>query len=151
MAKGSVKEVKDAAVKKVEETKAVVKEVAKAAEEKVASTAKEAAAMVEAIKAEEPAEGNAEVKKPGRKPGRKPGSKNKVSNSTKKSADPEIFVQYGGNDGSVNVIVENIKNEFIAQGHRASSIKDLKVYLKPEDGAAYYVINQKFAGKVSLF
>ena len=26
-----------------------------------------------------------------------------------------------------------------------------KVYLKPEDRAAYYVINDRFAGKVDLF
>ena len=32
-----------------------------------------------------------------------------------------------------------------------SSIKDLRVYLKPEDGAAYYVINEKVAGRVDLF
>lgn len=32
-----------------------------------------------------------------------------------------------------------------------SSIKTLQLYLKPEESAAYYVINQKFAGKVDLF
>ena len=47
--------------------------------------------------------------------------------------------------------VDRIKAEYVAQGHRASSIKSLKVYLKPEDNAAYYVINDKLAGRVDLF
>jgi len=48
-------------------------------------------------------------------------------------------------------VIEKAKNEFVAEGHRASSIKSLQVYLKPEEFAAYYVINQKFAGRVDLF
>ena len=43
------------------------------------------------------------------------------------------------------------KEAFTADGHRASSIKSLKVYLKPEEYAAYYVINDTYAGKVNLF
>lgn len=35
-------------------------------------------------------------------------------------------------------------------GHRASSIKTLDLYVKPEDGAAYYVINGKETGKIEL-
>ena len=42
-------------------------------------------------------------------------------------------------------------DQAVADGHRASSIKSLQVYLKPEEFAAYYVINQKFAGRVDLF
>ena len=40
---------------------------------------------------------------------------------------------------------------FVSEGHRVSTIKSLKLYLKPEDGFAYYVINEKFAGRVPLF
>ena len=47
--------------------------------------------------------------------------------------------------------VEKAKAQFVAEGHRESSIKSLRVYLKPEDGAAYYVINDKIAGRVDLF
>lgn len=48
-------------------------------------------------------------------------------------------------------MIERAKEAFTADGHRASSIKSLKVYLKPEEYAAYYVINDTYAGKVNLF
>ena len=64
---------------------------------------------------------------------------------------PEVFIQYQGNEAIVADVIEKAKNEFVAEGHRASSIKSLQVYLKPEEFAAYYVINQKFAGRVDLF
>jgi len=69
----------------------------------------------------------------------------------KEELKPEVFIQYQGNEAIVADVIEKAKNEFVADGHRASSIKSLQVYLKPEEFAAYYVINQKFAGRVDLF
>ena len=51
----------------------------------------------------------------------------------------------------MDVVVENAKNAFIAEGHKASEIKEIQVYVKPEEYAAYYVINQEFSGRVNLF
>ena len=64
---------------------------------------------------------------------------------------PEVFVQFDGNEDVVANVIERAKEAFTADGHRASSIKSLKVYLKPEEYAAYYVINDTYAGKVNLF
>lgn len=79
----------------------------------------------------------------------------KVAASTKKAEKealvPEIYVQYTGREANQKDIIENIKAAYVAEGHRAGSIKTLQVYLKPEENAAYYVINQKYAGSVSLF
>ena len=47
-------------------------------------------------------------------------------------------------------MVEQVKAQWTAEGHRVSSIKSLEVYVKPEDNAAYYVINGKENGKVDL-
>ncbi len=47
-------------------------------------------------------------------------------------------------------IAEQAKNAWVAEGHRASSLKSLDVYVKPEDSAAYYVVNGKAAGKIDL-
>ena len=71
--------------------------------------------------------------------------------AAKEELKPEVFIQYQGNEAIVADVIEKAKNEFVADGHRASSIKSLQVYLKPEEFAAYYVINQKFAGRVDLF
>ena len=64
---------------------------------------------------------------------------------------PEVLLQFQGHEDNVGNVVEKAKAEYVAAGHRVSSIKSLQVYLKPEEYAVYYVINQKFEGKINLF
>ena len=137
--KSTTETAKNVAVKKAEETKEAVKTAVKA--EKPAPAKKEEAAEKE-VKVDDK-----------KKPGRKVGSKNKPAKPEKKeAAHPEVFVQYGPNgEASVEAVVERIKNEYAAQGHRLSSIKSMKGYVKPEERSAYYVINEKTQGRVDLF
>ena len=130
MAKGTV--AKNNAIK-AEKTNQV-----KAAEPKTNEKAKDTAAETK------------ETAKPARekKPSR---AAKKAAKAAKEELKPEVFIQYQGNEAIVADVIEKAKNEFVADGHRASSIKSLQVYLKPEEFAAYYVINQKFAGRVDLF
>ena len=61
-------------------------------------------------------------------------------------------IQYDGKDAVVAKVEENIKAKFVAEGHRAGCIRNLDIYVKPEDGKAYYVVNNgKFTGNVNLF
>ena len=69
----------------------------------------------------------------------------------KEELKPEVFIQFQGQEAVVAEVIEKAKKQFEAEGHRASSIKSIQVYLKPEEYAAYYVINQKHAGRVDLF
>ena len=62
-----------------------------------------------------------------------------------------ITIQHQGNEISVATIEENVKAAFVADGHKASSIKTLNIYVKPEEYAAYYVINGEYTGRVYLF
>lgn len=151
---------------KVEEVKAAVKETAVAAKEATANataavkeTAAETKAAVDAkveeakaavAKEAEKKEAVKETAKPAKekKPGR---AAKKAAAKEKEELKPEVFVQYQGNEAIIADVVEKAKGEFVAAGHRISSIKSLQVYLKPEEFAAYYVINQKFAGRVDLF
>ena len=64
----------------------------------------------------------------------------KTAKAEKKELVPEVFVQFNGNEDVVANVIERAKEAFAADGHRASSIKSLKVYLKPEEYAAYYVV-----------
>ena len=43
-------------------------------------------------------------------------------------------------------VVENVKKAYKAEGNKAA-IKKLQVYVKPEEGVAYYVINDVAEGK----
>ena len=66
-----------------------------------------------------------------------------------KNLRPEIFVQYQGSEIGVDDVVEAVKNSFREEKKR-TPITSLKMYVKPEDRAVYYVINEKFEGKLEL-
>ena len=47
-------------------------------------------------------------------------------------------------------LVEQAKADYAAQGHDAASIKKVAVYVKPQEGRAYYVVNDTDTGSVTL-
>ncbi len=60
----------------------------------------------------------------------------------KATVSAEVFVQVGGNEYAENNIMEKVVAAWEAEGKKASAIKRAKLYIKPEDGKAYYVINE---------
>lgn len=130
-------ETKTATVKPAE-TKAVE---VKPVETKTAEAPKavEKPAAKEPVKAE-PVKKEVSKKKAARKPAAK-----------KEESTTEVFVEFYGKQSAIEDVKKKIIDAFVAEGHRVSTIKSLKVYLKPEDYSAYYVINEKFAGRVDLF
>ena len=76
----------------------------------------------------------AEESKPKR--GRKPASEKKAPSLLKKPVEKseEIYLQLGGAEWNIADCRERITAAYVAEGHRASSIKKLTVYLKPEEG-----------------
>lgn len=85
-------------------------------------------------------------------PAKKAPAKTTAAKTTKTaSVDTELFVQFAGNEVSTTDIVAKVKAAYIAEGHKESAIKAIKLYIKPEDGAVYYVINDKASGRVTLF
>ena len=98
----------------------------------------------EAVKAEAPkAEKKAEVKAAPKKRGPKP-------KAEKKEAVQNVYVQFAGQEILTADLAAQVTEKWVALGHRASSIKELNLYVKPEDSAAYYVINGKESGKIEL-
>jgi len=75
----------------------------------------------------------------------------KKAAAPKKAVSAKVTVQFGGQEVSMDTVVENVKKAFEAEGNKVSAIKDLQVYVKPEEYAAYYVINQDITGKINLF
>lgn len=133
--------------------RAVKKEVEKAAEKAVAEVKDEAAKVVESAK---PA---VEKAKTGAKRGRKKGVKavEKAKTGVKRAAAraargeavPVVYVQYQGAEEKVEDLVAAAKAAFAAE-HPRTRVVDLKLYVKPEERAAYYVVNEKFAGRVDF-
>ena len=60
---------------------------------------------------------------------------------------PEIYVQYQDGEGDVSAIIAAAREQF-REVKKRTRITDMKVYIKPEERAAYYVINDTFDGKV---
>lgn len=107
----------------------------------------------EASKAEAPAEKAEE--KPKRASTKKSDTTKKPARaaSTKKAdADKveEIYVQFNGQEITTKDILEKVKQAHKDNNHRIGHIKSTQIYIKPEDGMAYYVINGKYKGEIPL-
>lgn len=122
-----------AAEVKVEAVKAEVKAEAKKAPAKKAEPKKEAAKK-ETVKKET-------VKK---------AAPAKKATTAKKAVEPAVVVQFGGQEVNMATVIENAKKAFEAEGNKVSSIKEIQIYVKPEEYAAYYVING-VSGRINLF
>ena len=59
----------------------------------------------------------------------------------------EVYVEFSGSKTSIDAIVEKAKEDFKANNKGA--LKSFELYIKPEDGMAYYVING-VEGRVAL-
>ena len=124
---------KKATAKKVEEVKEVK---APVVEEKAVETAPVVADV-------------ASEKKPAKKAAAKKTTAVKAETKTAPKKD-EVFVQFAGEEYSVEDVMDKAKAAYIAEGHRASAIKSVRLYIKPEERKAYYVINDKAAGSIEL-
>ena len=133
-------EVKPAAEKPVEEKTAEVK----SAEEKTT-----------AVKSEEPAKKTAAKKTTTRKTtaAKKTTTKTAAKTTAAKKAEPvtEVYVQYWGKEIHTSEVAARIKKIWTEDmGKKASELKDLKIYIKPEDNGAHYVINGDVTGFIGL-
>ena len=71
----------------------------------------------------------------------------KISNSLIPA--PEVVLQYSGAEVAASSLTDAAVAQFKAAKKRAR-IKDIKLYIKPEERAAYFVINGNFSGKVDF-
>ncbi len=62
---------------------------------------------------------------------------------------PTVVVQFQGAEVDLDTLVEAAKADF-RQTKKRTPITDLKLYVKPEERTAYYVVNEKFNGSVSF-
>ena len=67
----------------------------------------------------------------------------KEAEDVKKEAKTSFYLQYMGKEISTEVWTKEY-------GKSVEEIKTLNVYLKPEEAAAYYVINEETTGKVTI-
>ena len=80
---------------------------------------------------------------------KKPAAK-KSAPSEKAERTEAIFLQVGGREWNTAQLRDQAVAAYVAEGHRASSIKSFRLYVKPEERKAYYVVNDKYTGSIEF-
>ena len=63
----------------------------------------------------------------------------------KAEAKETVYIQFAGAEYNLDEIRANVKKAWMDEtGKKESDIKDVQIYVKPEEHAAYYVVNQEF-------
>lgn len=148
----ATKKIKEAAEVKAAEVVEAVKETEKKVEKKAEKVAEKA---VKAVKAEAPAEKKvvAAAKKVVKKAEKTVDAVAKKAVKTVKKADTKdakatVVLQYAGAEVKMADVLEAAKKDFAK--NNTVALKTITLYVKPEDGAAYYVANGDITGKVNL-
>ena len=119
------------------QTKASVKEETVKVEKKTA--AEKAAPAVEAVEVKaEKVEKKVAEKKPAAK------------RATKKAVKTSFVVQALGKEVSMEETIERVKEAWTATGNKEADLKEISVYVKPEEKAIYYVVNGEVTGRVDF-
>ena len=78
-----------------------------------------------------------------------PAEKKTARRTTKKEATAEVYIQFMGREVYTKNILSNVKRIWTDEmGKKEKDIKDIKIYIKPEENKAYYVINGDVTGSM---
>lgn len=70
---------------------------------------------------------------------------------TKNALKCEMFLQFAGKEFSEKELLKLVKEVWTKEMKRkVGELKDVKLYLKPEESAVYYVINKETTGRIDL-
>ena len=97
-----------------------------------------------------PEEKAAEKKAPAKKPAAKKTAAKKAP-AKKAELKTEMYLQFYGKEYSDKEILQKVKEIWTkVLKNKVDDMKDVKIYLKPEESKAYYVINGDTTGEVNL-
>lgn len=118
---------------------------AQSAEEKVAEKVSDTAKEIKAKAAKENVKKTAakEVKE-----AKEAVKKTAAKRPSKKDMKVRTFVEYYGKQVEEKEMIARVKKAWTKKGKRVGEIKTLELYVKPEEGAVYYVINSEETGAV---
>lgn len=72
-------------------------------------------------------------------------TKGKNKRPPKREPNESVYIQFAGAEYNIAAIKDNIRNAWTEEtGKTASAIRDLRIYVKPEENVAYYVVNDEF-------
>ena len=161
IAKKKAKAVKVQEVAKAAEIKEEVKvEEAVAAPVEEVETVVEAPVEAEAVTEEKATEAPAKEEVTEKKPRARRTTKAKdetaqekkpaVKRTTKKAVKANIVVQSCGREISMEDAIEKATEDWCKSGNDRADLKEIAVYVKPEEFAVFYVINGRATGRVTF-
>ncbi|MCM1187310.1 MAG: DUF6465 family protein [Lachnoclostridium sp.] len=113
---------------------------------------------VKTVKEEASAKKETAVKKtPGRKPGSKKADTAKKAETAKKAPakkaemQTDLHIQYSGKSYSQDELMKIAKDVWKYDlKQKVSALNSIKLYVKPEENVAYYVMNDEFTGHFNI-
>jgi len=73
-----------------------------------------------------------------------------VKKAAKKDIKIKAFVEYYGKQVEEKDIIARVKKAWTRSGKKVGDIKEMDLYIKPEENAVYYVINGTETGAVEF-
>lgn len=70
--------------------------------------------------------------------------------ATKKAVKTTLLVQAAGKEVSMDEAIARVKDAWKATGHKVGDLKEITVYVKPEENSIYYVVNGEVTGRVDF-
>lgn len=67
-----------------------------------------------------------------------------------KTSSIQVTYQFGGREITEKTLITAVKEIWMEKGNKIKDIQSLNIYMKPEEMAAYYVINDTETGKIEL-
>lgn len=62
----------------------------------------------------------------------------------------EVIFQFYGKDYDTEEIVKKAQEAFTAENTKKAAVKEMSIYIKPEEEKAYYVVNGDVTGSVDI-
>lgn len=103
------------------------------------NTAEVKAAEATEIK-EVKAEAKAEAKK-AEEPKKETAKKAPAKRTAAKDIKTSVVVQFAGKEVAEKDLIAAVKKAYTKKGNKVGDIKTIEIYVKPEESAAYYVVN----------
>ena len=63
----------------------------------------------------------------------------------------QMILQFNGQEADISAVEASVKQAWKDAGNKMVDITSLEIYVKPEEGKAYYVVNKEVDGAVDLF
>ena len=93
------------------------------------------------VKAEAKAEAPKAEAKKAEEPKKETAKKTPAKRTTAKDIKTSVVVQFAGKEVTEKDLIAAVKKAYTKKGNKVGDIKTIEIYVKPEESAAYYVVN----------